>query len=213
MKNVIIILLLISVGANRITSQQVDCISFIEGNPQQIAIPSGGIELIEITNPIRLAIHIGKYSDGSGGVDESKLTNEINTLNNIFAQTGLSFEIYSTDYILNSSLMDCYGINEVIQLRQINQFDGCINIYYVHLVKIEDCNNSLTLVNGLSNFPWDNYKGIIMSNFCIANTAKTLSHEVGHYLGLYHTHESFCETLIENIERNPTNPCYNADDA
>lgn len=133
---------------------------------------------------IRVAIHIVRYSDGSGGVSPGDIQIGLNEANEQFASARLVFIPIYLDYINNSTYADIANDTEGDALRQINVVAGALNIYFVPNAPY--C--------GQSTFPagtpgGDGPQGIIMANSCTA-LGGVLAHELGHYFLLYHTHES-----------------------
>jgi hypothetical protein len=59
-----------------------------------------------------------------------------------------------------------------------------INIYFINTI----LNDDVTLC-GYASFPWNEKEQeyVVIKNSCAMN-GSTLAHEVGHYLGLWHTH-------------------------
>jgi hypothetical protein len=70
-----------------------------------------------------------------------------------------------------------------------------LNIWVVS--NIENFTSGSGFVAGYSTFPWmaavqPNLDGIIVDYHYVGRSYKVLTHEVGHYLGLYHTFEGAC---------------------
>ena len=134
---------------------------------------------------VRITSHIVRYSDGSGGLAEDRVTTAIKNLNDHVASTGLVFfQDGDTIYLDSDEYADCTG-NESYTLREIDPVAGSVNIYFVPL--FDYC--------GISSFYGSGVQGIVMNNYCTANPSvpnySTFSHEVGHYFNLYHTHETY----------------------
>jgi hypothetical protein len=88
------------------------------------------------------------------------------------------------------------GINEQ-ELKDLSRWPhgDCLNIWIVHNIW---SNNQYTIF-GSSTFPGesDDKDGIILRSDIVgsSNHSKVLTHEVGHYLNLYHTYQGGNETL------------------
>lgn len=136
-----------------------------------------------VTQYVKLSIHIVRYSNGSGGIPESRVATAISDLNAHAAATNLVFFQYGdTIYFDSDQYANCSG-SEANALRQIDSVDGSVNIWFVP--DFVYC--------GLSSFPASSVQGIVMDNDCTATSSNhsTFSHEVGHYFHLFHTHETF----------------------
>ena len=155
----------------------------LERNPSQIA---------SIDVPI--AFHIIRRSNGSGGVNFSGIQNQLSTTNLQYANAGFSFsECVTVDYIDDDDLYGFQQLNDETTLISHNA-PNVLNIYYTNTVT----DNRSNLVGGYSFFPWWNSSNgnpdpedhfvIISSGNSLDNS--TLSHEIGHFFGLLHTHET-----------------------
>jgi hypothetical protein len=136
------------------------------------------------TQFVKLTIHIVRYSDGTGGIPESRISTAISDLNNHVASTGLVFFRHvNTIYLDSDQYADCTSA-ESYALRAIDPVSSSVNIWFVP--------NFIGLC-GKSSFPGSATQGIVMNNDCTATTYNhsTFTHEVGHYFNLYHTHETF----------------------
>jgi len=191
-----------------IVSAQDTCATvFKSGVPLSVAAPYGNptdlglYRRTTITSPIRLAIHIVQYADGTGGLSDPDLTEAVANLNDEFAQAEMQFFIYHTDIIQNDTYATLSG-DEPDELRHINRVPYCINVYFVPQWSgfCGEGSPTAELYNGA--------QGIIIKNSCA--TGSTVPHEMGHYFNLFHTHES-ARYGKEHITRNENDQCYNAD--
>jgi hypothetical protein len=133
---------------------------------------------------VNLTIHIVRYSNGTGGIPESRIATAISDLNMHVASTGLVFfQHVNTIYLDSDQYADCTS-EESYALRAINPVPNSLNVWFVP--------NFIGLC-GKSSFPGASTQGIVMNNDCTATTYNhaTFTHEVGHYFNLYHTHETF----------------------
>ena len=173
---------------------QEECGTIIPDGVTLSQAQSGNLTLFKttaITEPIRLAIHIVKYSDGTEGISQTDLNSKIGALNTSFEQVPLSFQIYSTDYIVDDQFAEISNLDDANALRQVNNINGAIDIYFVPY---------LGGLSGLSSFSsrvdyTQQNDGIVMWNDAHITT---LPHEMGHYFDLFHPYESFFNPKDEN---------------
>lgn len=198
MKLLKLIFLLLVLTFIKILGQEYECATELHSGVTLQQAQSGDLSLYkrsDFTPPLRLAIHLVKYSDGSGGLSETELNAKISALNFYFEQAMFQFYIFHTDEILNDNyaiIEDTDDLTEANALREINNLSGCINIYFVP--QILDA-------YGLSSFsPRVNIPGLYQEQgILIRNDApySTLPHEMGHYFDLFHTYfRYFTATII-----------------
>ncbi len=144
---------------------------------------SGTEDILDDELPLK--IHIIRTDAGSGGLSQSDLEESINVLNQNFVTAEISFYQCGEVHYIDDS--DAYSLLQPTYTNLVNQFNepGLINIYYTNEIVLNN-GNSLA---GFANFPWStNTPAIFMANpFAIEST---IAHEMGHFLGLYHTHET-----------------------
>jgi hypothetical protein len=147
---------------------------------------------------INVYFHIIRSGTGtSGDVSNTVLTNQITVLNQAFAQWGYTFVFVYVDRTNNWTwFTNCAGTSE-LQMKQALRVGGArdLNIYI--------CNPSGGIL-GTATFPSQyasNPKkdGVILLYSSLPggsavpyNLGKTAVHEVGHWMGLYHTFQGSC---------------------
>jgi len=167
---------------------------------------------------IRIFVHIIRRSDGTGGLTTQQVDNAIaimedHYLNNISAQRVICFYLIGQDEIHNDdyfNFVDDQTDNDFSQLIQVNSHSDAIDIYFLG-----------------ANVSYGGRASGIPGNACVVGgtVAETgvLSHEVGHCLGLYHTHSgsgcgdnancaeladgSNCNLCGDRICDTPADPC------
>ncbi len=156
-----------------------------------------------------IQLHIVRRNDGTGGANVTNIRNEIlSFVNPYFAAVDIEFVECNPEVYHNSSEYYILGDNgedpDVAGDAMAAAFNvpNVINIYYVSDPD-EAC--------GWARFPWNlpvDY--IVIANGCATNKSTTV-HELGHYFGLYHTHETFGGMAPESVTRNNANGCYDCD--
>jgi len=163
---------------------------------------------------IDVYIHIIRDSNGNGGPTPTQINNQISVLNAAF---GINFNVKATDSANNSSWYTCTGgtCESAMKnaLRQGTADD--LNIYF---------NNMGSGLLGWATFPSSyasqpNLDGVVILSASLPggsaspyNLGDTATHEVGHWMGLYHTFQGGCSNTGDsvsdtNAERSPAYGC------
>ena len=147
-------------------------------------------------------VYFHVVSNGTAGnVSDSYITAQMNVLNTAYGSTGWTFNLIATDRTSNSTWYNnCYGTSEAAMksaLRQGTADD--LNIY--------TCNPSggilgyATFPSSYTSAPSKDGVVILWSSLPIPaaqggaapyNEGDTATHEVGHWMGLYHTFQGGC---------------------
>lgn len=129
-----------------------------------------------------ISAHVFQHDFGFGGLNENVIIDAISTMNDRYAPLGIEFYLCgAVTYIDRTDLWD-FDSSEESELTPF-LVPNTINIFFARDVISSSGRN----VCGYSNFPWYSDDFILMASGCTANGA-TLSHELGHYFGLLHTH-------------------------
>jgi len=170
----------------------------------------------------------GSTSLSNGYVPDSQITRQIAVLNEDFASTGISFVLRSTTRTINSDWFRNAGPGNSQQtamknsLRQGGAAD--LNIYTVGFQS-----SSTSGLLGYATFP-SSYAGAPKDDGTVLlysslpggtttdyNLGQTGTHEVGHWVGLYHTFQGGCSGSGDMVadtppESSPASGCPNGRD-
>jgi len=170
--------------------------------------------------------HVIRDDNGNGGVTAQQINSQMDVLNDSYAgitggaETPFQFQLVDTTYTNNSAWYNAaYGSAAERQMKEALRVGGAdtLNIY------------SFNLGGGLlgwATFPTDyasdpTYDGVVVLNESLPggnaapyNEGDTGTHEVGHWLGLYHTFQGGCKKnsggdLVDDTEkeRSPAYGC------
>lgn len=146
--------------------------------------------------PVRA--HILRTDEGKEGLENAGqiLENEIIKANQYLSPSGISLELCGINYI-DSSKYEKLTTYEVNSLTQNNNYPGVLNLYLpsrywgfiLFIIPQPLC--------GSASFPWSSQDYIVIDKDCLIENGVFI-HELGHYFGLYHTHETaFGQELVD----------------
>lgn len=137
--------------------------------------------------------HVLRTDAGTGGLTEAQVNSAFAIMNAYYANANLEFFLCEGINFINNSTFYNFTISEEADLRAAYNVDNVINIYFAN--EVTNSNN-----NGLCGYAY--FPGgpevIMMNNNCAMN-GSTLSHEMGHFLGLSHTHGNSNTTLTNEL--------------
>jgi hypothetical protein len=165
-------------------------------NARGQAVESGSTAAAFATATIPVYFHV--ITDGTNGkVTSSQINQQITVLNNAYASSGFAFSLAGTDTTVNSRWytgLKSGSKAEKDMKKALRKGDmGDLNIYTARL------GGSLL---GWATFPktaYDTYDGVVVLDQSLPggtaapyNLGDTATHEVGHWMNLYHTFQGGC---------------------
>ncbi len=183
----------------------------VELSPALARLSTPGLSLQGLTGgTVNVYWHVINVGTGIGNGDLSAqdISGQISVLNAAYAATGWSFNLVGTDRTLNTDwYANCYGTAESAMktaLRKGTAQD--LNIY--------SCNPSGGIL-GFATFPSSYTSKPLLDGVVILyssvpggsaapyNLGDTATHEIGHWMGLYHTFQGGCAGAGDSVDDTP----------
>jgi hypothetical protein len=166
-------------------------------------------QLLARGGTIRIAFHVITDASGEGNVSDAQIAGQVAELNRDYAGSGFRFQLVSTDRTANAAWFKMGpGTGKEKQCKQALAIDPA------HTFNVYSCNPGHSLL-GWAYFPFDapedhwihgvvlHYASLPGGAFTHYNLGRTLTHESGHYLGLYHTFQGGCAAPGDEIDDTP----------
>ncbi|KIP09189.1 hypothetical protein PHLGIDRAFT_34585 [Phlebiopsis gigantea 11061_1 CR5-6] len=163
---------------------------------------------------------ISKDSTTAGGnVPASQLSSQIDVLNSDYSGSGLTFSLAGTTRTVNSEWFNTVGPDTTAQTTMKNQASvlslrtggaSTLNVYTVGFVSGSGAGllGYSTFPSSYSGSPKDDGVVMLFSSVPGGSTAnynlgRTLTHEAGHWVGLYHTFQGGCSGSGDYVSDTP----------
>nr|CDI51340.1 related to metalloprotease [Melanopsichium pennsylvanicum 4] len=174
--------------------------------------------LAEQSKTVQIVWHV-IHSGTSGNLSQTMINDQIQTLNDDYKSYGFNFNLNLTNRVDNATWYRNIDPDSPLQTQMKTQLhrgdEKTLNLYSV------DFNNGLL---GYATFPFDvknnlNNDGVVFQYSTVPggsetgyNLGKTATHEVGHWLGLYHVFQGGCQSPGDYVDDTPpqstaTNGC------
>ena len=155
---------------------------------------------------IPVYFHIVTASDGkTGDLRDSQVGRQVQVLNNAYGQWGWSFQLVNTTRTANDDWFNnCYGPGESPMKQALHQGTAStLNIY--------SCNPSDGIL-GFATFPSSYNSKPLLDGIVVLysslpggsedpyNLGDTATHEIGHWMGLYHTFQGGCSGSGDQVD-------------
>lgn len=172
---------------------------------------SGRTSLIAtaVARNIPVYVHNIQTAAGAGGITSTQISNQISVLNAAYAGTGFTFTLAGTKVTKNTTWYNnCARSSVEKQMKQALAVNPAktLNIYSCGLG-----NGLLGYARFPNSYPETSYMhGVVMLNQSFPggtatpyNLGDTATHEVGHYLGMYHTFQGGCAGTGDSVSDTP----------
>ncbi|KAF8165056.1 hypothetical protein B0H34DRAFT_780044 [Crassisporium funariophilum] len=158
---------------------------------------------------------VSKDSTTAGGnVPDSQITNQISVMNKAYANAGITWVLAGTTRTVNANWFNNVGPDVTLQTTMKNQLrTGAAKDLNVYTVGFTSGDGAGLL--GYSTFPSD-YSSNPKDDGCVIlfsslpggtatpyNLGQTLTHEAGHWVGLYHTFQGGCSGTGDSVSDTP----------
>ena len=177
-----------------------------------------GTERRSGSTTVPVVFHVVRRSNGSWNLSDRKIDRQIEVLNTAYARTGYRFRLQSIRRHTNDKFArKCLNVRVERQFKQRHAVDPR------HTLNVYTCRPAQGVL-GYAYFPSDyseasSMHGVVLLHSTLPggraapyNRGHTLTHEVGHYLGLMHTFQGRCGTAGDRVddtaaERTPNYGC------
>ena len=157
--------------------------------------------------PVRMHV-IRAAVGGKGDISSTMINNQISVLNAAYNGTGFQFYVAGIDRTTNNTwYTNCYGSAER-KMKSALAIDPANNLnFYTCSPK----GGILGYARFPSDYPESSYMhGVVMLDQSLPggtaspyNLGDTATHEIGHYLGLYHTFQGGCNSPGDSVTDTP----------
>ena len=158
---------------------------------------------------IPVAFHILRHDDGvTGDISDTDINAQVDVLNAAYASTNFQFELHSIERVNNTTWAEMSSTAAEDAAKQALAVDPqhTLNIY-----TCTSCQGYLGWAYFPDSFPEDNnmhgvvalYSSFPGGSASPYNEGDTVTHEAGHYLGLYHTFQGGCNAPGDYVADTP----------
>jgi hypothetical protein len=172
---------------------------------------SGGTTAL-VARQVPVYFNVMRSATGRGDVTNRQISRQMAVLNSDYAGTGFSFKLSGIRRYKNNAW---HQDMQSAHYRTVTRRGGAraLNVWLVDFTYL-----------GIATFPWDyaqkrgvdgirvQYNSLPGGNIIHYNEGGTVSHETGHWLGLFHTFQGGCTNLNDQVgdtpaQASPTSGC------
>jgi hypothetical protein len=163
---------------------------------------------VQAGGQIRVAFHVISNTNGEGNIPQSQIDAQIQTLNSEYASMGFSFVLDSVSRTANRKWFT------MVPGGAERNAKSALAVDPAHRLNVYTCKPGQSLLGWAyfpNSYPENNtlhgvviHYGSVPGGYLTAyNQGETLTHEVGHYLGLYHTFQGGCNAPGDYVDDTP----------
>ncbi|KAJ2890378.1 putative metalloprotease protein [Zalerion maritima] len=147
-------------------------------------------------------------SESDGYVSDSVLADQLAVMNSDYAPQGVSFNLAGTTRTVNSNWANDNGELAMKQSLRQGGYDA-LNVYFLTYLSgyLGYCYFPTSVSTGSNDFYYDGcsilWETVPGGPAAPYNEGKTVTHEVGHWFGLYHTFQGGCTGSGDYISDTP----------
>ena len=157
---------------------------------------------------ISVVFHVVRHSDGSADVTDLQISKQMDVLNNSYIAVGYQFTLQSVNRVNNT----IWSTDPSLQSETAMKRNLAVNPASTLNIYTCDLSNGLL---GYSYLPYSYNENSFMHGVVVLysslpggtaypyNEGDSVTHEVGHYLGLYHTFENKCFLPGDEVDDTP----------
>ena len=173
-------------------------------------ISSRSNQLLSATKTVPVYWHRVHDADGSGGVVTSRqISSQIKVLNDAYASSGFVFSLASVDDSSNAAWYTATPSTTAERTMKETLHRGGANALNIY------SNNMGDNLLGWATFPWSYgsqplldgvvilYSSVPGGDAAPYDLGDTATHEVGHWMGLYHTFQGGCSNKGDGVDDTP----------
>ncbi|MCY1017830.1 zinc metalloprotease [Pyxidicoccus sp. MSG2] len=175
----------------------------------------GNVQAMAVNIPVYF--HVIRSATGAGGVTATQINNQISVLNAAYGSAGFTFTLAGTDTTNNGTWYTCTGGSCETQMKNALRKGTADDLNFY-------TNNMGGGLLGWATFPWSYASAPKMDGVVVLQTSlpggtatnynqgDTGTHEVGHWMGLYHTFQGGCASPGDSVsdtapEASPASGC------
>lgn len=160
---------------------------------------------------VPIAIHVITWDDGSADVSDKQIDEQMDVLNRTFQEYGFQFTLDSVERVPNTDWSQhVTGSEQEREMKETLAISPAttLNLYICDIEAL-----------GFTTIPWSQFAEDHYENSCVIkyttlpgrdddlgapyNEGDTAVHEVGHFLGLFHTFENGCNEPGDEVDDTP----------
>ena len=162
---------------------------------------------------VNVHFHIISDTNGNGDLTDNEVQSQIDVINDDFHQVNAKFVLKGIHRVTNDDWFDLsYGSSEEYDMKSSLRVGGT-NVLNVYSIANDEG------ILGWATFPvdvedylaWDgvviDYRTLPGGSAAPYNEGATLTHEVGHWMGLYHTFQGGCRKYADQGDMVKDTPC------